>query len=87
MCAKGGSKFCDILLGGLEFVTECDRGKGSKSPKFSVTLYGQPLSTAFGHATGEREGPKGAELITHNVTLTCSPPQIIVNHPVRCVTS
>ena len=34
-----GSEFCDILLGGLGFVTERDRRGGSKSPTFSVTYF------------------------------------------------
>ena len=35
----GGSEMCDVLLGVPGCVTKCDRGRGSKLAKYSVTYF------------------------------------------------
>ena len=36
---NGGSEMCDVLLGDPGCVTKCDRGRGSKFAKNSVTYF------------------------------------------------
>jgi len=39
VCFSGGPDICDMLFEGLGFVTERNRGRRSKRPKFRVTFF------------------------------------------------
>src|SRR6218665_3749021 len=43
----GGSDMCDVLLGVPVCVTKCDRGRGSKLAKNSVTYFMDGLQLGF----------------------------------------